>query len=83
MNKVWVITPTLEQRKEALPRLVAFLRDLKDVRVLGHGRNGITISVPLKYNVRQNLPQHDAHTCIIEEAEVPVLMGNLRPRMRG
>ena len=85
MNKVWVITPFLEQREMLLKRFVEFLTRREDVKVLGCGRNGITISVPLDYNVpkiRETLPKEDADSCFVEEAEVPVLMGNLRPKMR-
>ena len=85
MNKIWVITPFLEQREDLLKRFVEFLTRRQDVKVLGCGRNGITISVPSNYNVpkiRESLPEEDAQKCFVEEAEAPVLMGNLRPKMR-
>jgi hypothetical protein len=86
VNKVWVITPFLGQRETLIKRFVETLARSQDVKVLGCGRNGITVSVPADYTgpkIRETLPKEDADSCFVEVAEAPVLMGNLRPKIRG
>ena len=85
MKKIWVITPSFEQREKLLPMFAQFLAGVKDLQVIGHGNNGITISAPNDFNVpeiRARLPKQYAQDCFVDEAEAPVLMGNLRPKMR-
>ena len=85
MKRIWVITPNFEQRDKLLPLFVQFLAGVRDLQVIGHGNNGITISAPKNFEVpeiRAKLPKKYAQDCFVDEAEAPVLMGNLRPKIR-
>jgi hypothetical protein len=81
MNQVLVITPFFENREVLLKSLVTFLKARGEVKVLGSGRNGITVSVPTGFDVRHALPLEARDKCSIEEAEAPVLM-QVRPKIR-
>ena len=85
VNKVWVITPLLDQRETLLKPFVAWLTARPAVQVLGCEKMAspfpfLRIKVSLK-SVKIP-PLEDAEKCFVEEAEVPVIMGDLRPNMR-
>jgi hypothetical protein len=72
-GQVFIITPFIEHRKVLMDVLPSVLRSMENVRVLGRGRTGITVSVPDGYDIKEQikaqLPEEARDYCIIEKAQ--------------